>query len=438
MSTTVEDISTTKKRLKIEIPSDVIEKEYQSSLSKVKQRAKIPGFRPGKVPVNIIEKKFSGDIKADIIDRLVPEYYSKALKEGNLVPVTMPKFENEVEIRRNEPLSIQLTVEVRPRIDELHYEGLKVNDVPVNVEEQEIDDTLQSVQKERALFDVVEREIKVDDLIVIDYAKLDSTGEKELSSGKDQVMNLDSSVTPQGILEGVVGKKKGDVVELAIPSFKDGKEVPDKDENVSEGSRIRITIKEVKEKRLPELDDEFAKDFGHDTLASLREKIEEGLLQAKKDGAVKEQKAKLRDILVDSHDFDVPETLLDKEMQNLIVNEKFSKKESQELVEEAKTGKEQDAGDETEAAERLKPQAVKSVKAIILLDMIAEKEGITVTEEEMKSKIILLAKQLQTSPETVMNLFMTKDGSLENLRNTIRDDKVLDRILSKAEIIKGD
>ncbi len=442
MNSTVEDISSTKKRLKIEIPSDIIEKEYKTSLDKVRQKAKIPGFRPGKVPVNLIEKKFGNDIKADIIERLVPEYYTKALKEADLVPVTMPSFENKLDIKRNEPLSFTLTVEVRPDISNLNYTGLKIEDIDVTVDEKDIDETIKGLQEERAIYEVVDtsegtgREIRVDDLIVIDYIKFDASGEKELSSGKDQVMKLDNKITPPGIIEEVVGRKKGEVIEISLPSF-EGNE-PKEKEKTDTGSRIRITIKEVKEKKLSEIDDEFAKDLNHETLESLKEKIREKILDAKKENALKQQKAKLHDLLIESHNFDVPESLLEKELETLVVNEKLSKKNSKELISEASTGKTSADDDDSEITERLRPKAINNAKSTILLDTIAEKEAITVTEEELKAKIVQLAQHLQTTPDAVINLFVTKDGSLENFRHTVRDEKVLDLVLSKAEIVKGD
>ena len=248
--TAVEDISTTKKRLKIEIPADIIETEFRASLDNVRKRARIPGFRPGKAPESMIEKKFGEDIKADILDRLVPKYYSEALKEAALVPVTLPEFEDSLAIKRHEPLSFALTVEVRPNIGDLAYTGLKVEDVPVQVEDKEVEETLEGLREERAMFEAVGREIRPDDLVVIDYVKLDPSGEKELSSARDQVMNLGNNLTPKGILDEIVGKKKGDTVEIALPSF-DGDEVKEGEEK---GNRLRITIKEVKEKRLPQMD----------------------------------------------------------------------------------------------------------------------------------------------------------------------------------------
>lgn len=438
METTVEDISTTKKRLKIEIPSAVIREEYNSSLNNVKMKAKIPGFRPGKIPNNLIEKKFGDNIRADIIDRLVPQYYSKALKDADLVPVTMPTLEDTLEIKKDQPLSFSLTVEVRPKISDLTYTELKVEEIPVQVDDHEVDETLKRLRDDRAVVSVVDRPVQEDDLIIIDYTKLDPAENKELSSGTDQLMNLGNNLVPKGILDELIGKQKGDVIEINIPAFDASGQTGELIQEEDKGNRIRITIKEIKEKILPEIDDDFAKELGQDTLISLKEKIREGILNAKNANAAKQQKSKLLATIVDSHDFDIPESLLEKELQTLMINEKAS-------IEQAKGAFENKDGDvsskeasDTELMEKLKPTAVQNVKSMILLDMIAEKEHVSVSEEELKSRILLLAQQFQSTPETIINLFVTKDGSLDNLKNNIKDEKVLDLLLSKAETIKGE
>ena len=427
MATIIEDISSTKKRLKIEIPADILEKEYAGSLHNVRERARIPGFRPGKAPMSMIEKKFGNEIKSELMEKLIPTYYAQAVKEADLAPVTMPKIETELDIRRNEPLLFSLTIEVRPKIDTLNYSGIAVSHVEVSIDDKELEDTLKGLQNDRAMFEAVDREVGEDDLLIIDYVKLDPTGEKELYTAKDQVMNLGNKLTPHGILQGLVHKKKGDTVEIVLPEVV-GQELK---EDFDQGNRLRITIKEVKEKKLPEIDDEFAKDFGHESLDILKEKIKEGILAAKQGNAQKQQKSKIVDTLIDSHTFDVPESLVGAELQHLIMNERYSDNPA----------KQEDAASaakiDTEMAEKLRPKAFRNVKTTIILDAIAEKENITVSEAEMKDRISLIAKQLQATPDAVVNLFMTRDGSLDNLRHNIREEKVLDFLLSRAEITKG-
>lgn len=429
MSVTVEDITATKKRVKIEIPADVVAKEYETSLKSVRQRARIPGFRPGHAPANMIEKRFGGDIRSDLIDKLVPDYYTRALREHSLVPVAMPTFESTPEIRRNEPVTFTVTVEVRPKIENLRYTGLQVDAVPVSVEEREVDETLASMQEQRAVFNAVDREVREDDLIVMDYVQFDPSGEKEIGSAKDKMMRLSSQYTPQGILDEVLGRRSGDVVDIVLPVVAQGEIV---DES-GQGERLRITIKEVKEKKLPPIDGDFAKDFGHDTLEALKEKIREGLMKAKQDDAARQQKATLVDELVSAHEFEVPETMLRSELATLVNREKEKR------TPPAGQAPQQDdaAADDAALGEELRPRAVRNVMASLLLDAVSEREGIVVTEEELRTRIALLAKSFQATPEAVVNLFMTRDGSLDGLRHTIREEKAMDLLLAKAQIVQG-
>ena len=426
MATIVEDISSTKKRLKIEIPADILEKEFTGSLDNVRQRARIPGFRPGKAPISMIEKRFGDDIKSELLEKLIPTYYAEAVKEADLAPVSMPKIETNIDLKRNEPLVFSLTVEVRPKIGDLNYSGITVTGVAASVDDKEVDDTLKGLQNDRAMFEAIDREIREDDLLIIDYVKLDPSGEKEITAEKDKVINLGNRLTPRGILDSLIGKKKGDIVEVILPEIV-GKELK---EDSDKGDRLRITIKEVKEKKLPEIDDEFAKDFGNDSLDALKEKIKEGILTAKQENAKKQQKAKIIDTLTEGHAFDVPESLAEAELEHLIKNE---------LHADNSIPQTEAAPEKADAvlAEKLRPKAVKNVKATLILDEIAEKEKIIVSEAEVKDRISLIAKQFQSTPDAIVNLFMTRDGSLENLRHNIREEKVLDFLLTCAEITKG-
>lgn len=426
MATIIEDISSTKKRLKIEIPADILEKEFTGSLQNVRQRARIPGFRPGKAPMSMIEKRFGDEIKSELIEKLIPTYYAEAVKEADLAPVAMPKIETNIDLKRNEPLIFSLTVEVRPRIENMNYRGLTVSEIAVSVGDKEVDDTLKGLQNDRAMFEAVDREIRENDLLIIDYVKLDPAGEKEIVAQKDQVMNLGTGLTPRGILDGLIGKNRGDIVEVTLPEII-GKELK---EDSDKGDRLRITIKEIKEKKLPEIDDEFAKDFGNDTLDALKEKIKEGLLTAKQENAKKQQKAKIIDMLIEGHAFDVPESLAEAELDHLVNNERHA---------DGSIKHAEAAHEKADAAlvERLRPKAVKNVKATILLDAIAEKEKVIVSEAEVKDRISLIARQFQSTPDAIVNLFMTRDGSLDNLRHNIREEKVLDFLLAGAEITKG-
>jgi trigger factor len=210
--------------------------------------------------------------------------------------------------------------------------------------------------------------------------------------------------------------------------------------------KVKIVINEVKHKILPAMDDEFAKDVGYDNISELKEKIKENLYQFKKDQATKILKAQILQRLIESHDFEIPETLLNTELDSLIMQESISgasnKPEGENidimdpLAGLNKPGQEKKS--EEEMLSELKEKALRNVRASIIISAIGQKEGITVTEDEMKDRISLLSKRLSAKPEAVMNFYMTKDGSLGGLRQMIFEDKVLNLLFSKATAEKGE
>src|SRR5512135_1926550 len=133
MIKTVEDIGATKKRLKIEIPAEVIEKEIRDSIEKLRRKTTIPGFRTGKAPIDLIEKRFGKEIESDVLERVIPQGYIEALREANITPVANPVLEEKSDFKRRQPISMTLTVEVMPHIENLNYEDIPLKDIPVAV-----------------------------------------------------------------------------------------------------------------------------------------------------------------------------------------------------------------------------------------------------------------------------------------------------------------
>lgn len=447
MPQAVEDISSTKKRLRIEIPSDVIEKEIKDSLERVRQRTNLPGFRPGKAPMNLIERRFGKQVEAEVLEKVIPEFYNKALKEADLKPVTMPVFDERFNFQRNNPLNLSLTVEVMPKIEAFDYTGIKAKDIPVAVDESEVEHSLKNLQKQKALYEVAEKEIEKDDLVTFDCIDGEIVGEETIPSLKEQILKLGNEILPMDIEEILTGRKKGETIELTT-TFGDDFRVK---ELAGKTVKTKIVIQEVKKKILPTLDDEFAKDLGFDTMSELREKVRENLYTYKKEQATKIQKAEIIRTMIETHDFEVPETMLSNELESLMFQERMSdeqykEKEERNIHDESDSmgqasdvsKPEQKKKSDEEMLSELKKKALKNVRAAIIINAIGQKEGITVTEDEMKDRIQIIAKKLSAQSEAVMNLYRAKDGSLESLRQMIYEDKVMDLLLSKAIIKKGE
>jgi trigger factor len=429
----VEDIKATKKRLRIEIPADVIEKEISDSLEKLKHKAKIPGFRSGMAPINLIEKRFGKEVEAEVLDKVIPEYYSKALKEAELIPVTMPVFDEEIDFKRNNPLNLSFTIEVMPKIENLNYENIKIKDIPAVVDEAEIDAYLKRLQEEKVIYEVAEKEVELDDLVTFEYSDCKIIGEENPPSIKEEVLKIGNEIFPPDIMERVMGKKKDDIVEFTT-TFN---EVCKSKVLAGKTADMKFVIKEIKKKNLPAIDDEFAKDVGFENISEMREKVKEKIYAAKNEHIKRIQKAEIVSKIIESHNFEVPDVLASKEMESLMMQESLSQKEPKETISEMKSP-EQEKKDFENLHADMGNRAVRNVQASIIVDAIGRKEGITVSDDELKDRVSLIAQRLSATPEAVMNFYKYKEGSLEGLKHSIFEDKVMDLLLSKAVIEKGE
>jgi trigger factor len=429
----VEDIKATKKRLRIEIPADVIEKEISNSLEKLKHKAKIPGFRSGMAPINLIEKRFGKEVEAEVLDKVIPEYYTKALKEAELIPVTMPVFDKEIDFKRNNPLNLSFTIEVMPKIENLNYENIKIKDIPAVVDEAEIEAYLKRLQEEKVIYEVAEKEVELDDLVTFEYSDCKIIGEENPPSIKEEVLKIGNEIFPPDIMERVIGKKKDDIVEFTT-TFN---EICKSKVLAGKTADMKFVIKEIKKKNLPAIDDEFAKDVGFENISEMREKVKEKIYAAKNEHIKRIQKAEIVSKIIESHNFEVPDVLASKEMESLMMQESLSQKEPKETISEMKSP-EQEKKDFENLHADMGNRAVRNVQASIIIDAIGRKEGITVTDDELKDRVSLIAQRLSATPEAVMNFYKYKEGSLEGLKHSIFEDKVMDLLLSKAVIEKGE
>ncbi len=439
MLKSIEDINATKKRLRLEIPSDVIEKEIGDSLEKVRQKAKIPGFRPGKAPISLIEKRFGKEVEAEVLDKVIPEYYSKALKEAEITPVATPTFEERLDFKRNNPLNLLFAVEVLPRIENLEYENIKIKDIPVIVDEAEVEEYLKKLQEDKAVYEVAEKDVEKDDLVTFDYTDCNIIGEESPPSLKEQISEMGNEIFPLDIMEKVIGKKKGEIVEFNTTFDESCKSK----ELAGKTVEMKVLIKEIKKKNLPAIDDEFAKDLGLENITEMRGRIRERLSAFKKEQIEKIQKANIINKILESHKFEVPETLFRRELESLMMQESFSQKKSVETtsvsdnLEQEKVIAPQSREDAEKMQAELENRALRNVQASIIVDMIGKKEGVAVADNEVNERISLLAQRLSATPEAVKNLYY-REGSLEGLKHSIYEDKVMELLLSKAVIEKGE
>ncbi len=409
----VEGISETKKRLIIEIPAKIIESNIQQSLLEVQKKSQVPGFRRGKTPISIIEKKYGKSVEADVLEKLIPEYYQKAIEEAGLKPLSQPVIENSSDFLRNAPISMTFMIEVRPELENIAYEGIKVTEVPIEVTDEDVENTLKNLSEEKASYETVDDATMSWDLITVDY-KTDF--EETLS--KDVILKIGSGPYPQEFHEAIVNRKKEEEFEFQA-SFPEDMQSPYAGKTV----KFSMTVRDIKRRNIPQIDDDFAVDLGFDNLDILKDKVKESLLSAKSKRANNLKCSQILDKLIEANNFEVPESLLNAKISDFIAEIRAMKNDNR---------------PEEELRKEVLPYAERTVRSFIITEIIGEKEKIEITEDEMKAKVLEIAQSNRISPDDVIKYYFARDRSLDAIKYSVYEQKVMDLLLSKSEPLKGE
>ncbi len=428
MHTQVEESTPTTRKLKIDIPSSVIEEEIKRAYNKLRAGAKIPGFRVGKVPQAILEKKFSKDIETQVLEKIVPEFYSQVLKEAQISPINYPDIDGKLELTKTgsgpdqfQPLSFIITVEIKPEIKDINYEGIVLKEKTFNVEENEIESAVMALQTNKAVLKVTDGPIKEGDVAIITCNAFIAGKEINELQSKDYPFIVGSAAMPKEFSDALSGKKNGEKFEVKI-KFED--KHPHK---VIAGKDVlfKVLITEMKEKILPALDDEFAKEFNCSSLEELKKKLNENIHARKKVQIDNEYKKELMEHLLSRHDFEIPKSMIDREMAFQIDEAK------QNALREGKQVK-----SDEELTKEYESKARKNVKSLLIFEAISKRDNIEVTENDLQKALHEIGLEHNLKIEEVKKLYIAKNGSLDGLKHMLQGGKVLDFILSKAVIEK--
>ncbi len=404
----VDEISKTKKRLKIEIPAEVVEGEIQKALKEIQRKAKIPGFRPGKAPLSIIEKKFGKDAESEVLEKLVSQYYDKAVKEANVKPLLPPMAEDAIDIKRNEPLYFELIVETLPEIENLNYEGIEIEEISIEVTDKDIEEVLQNLSKQRGIYEPTEEPAQKEDLIVIDYKT--NIGKE----AKDFVYRLGYGPFPEEFSNALIGRKKGESFTMEI-DFPEDSIADFAGKNVN----FQVTVKDIKRRKDIPLE-ELPAELGFEDMEKLKIHVRESLERAKKEQAEEKKKMEILNKLLEKHNFELPEGLIEMEIRRIA--EEYEKMGIN-IVEQM---------------DKITEIAKRNVKMFILLQVIGDKEGVSVTEEDIKEEINNMAKKYSATPQAVIQYYLSRYGSLDVFQNSIFQNKVLNILLQKSKTIKNE
>ena len=413
-----ETATSTKRELEIEIPAEEVARETETLIQKYQKLARIPGFRTGHVPPSIIRQRFAQDIKNDVMDALVPKFFRKETERLGLIPISQPRV-TDLHAHEGEAVHFKASFEIMPEIKVEGYKELRAEHPEISVTDQEVEDSLKALQEQKATFSPVEGRAIQDG----DYAQvsLDGVPKPEEPSTKpvhvDEVLvEIGGKNTMPEFTENLRGASAGEERSFDV-------QYPDdfSDERLrGKVFAYKVKLGAIKQKSLPELNDDFAKELGEfKTLDEVRQKIREGMEHERRHEAERNAKDKLLTELIRRNEFEVPEALVDRQI-DVRLDRGLRALASQGMKSEDM--KKLDFG-RLRAGQR--DQALQEVKASLLLEKIADEESIAVGDEEINGEIEALAKQTNQAPDAI-RARLTRDGALDRIRNRIRNEKALD------------
>jgi trigger factor len=427
-----------KRALKIEVPADEVSQRFSKAYVELNRQVRIPGFRPGKAPQAILEKRYAKAVEEDVIRGLVPDYYEQAVKQAGISPVVVdiPPLDR-VKIKKDEPFTFTATVEIKPTIELRDYKApnpISLKQDKRIVTEEQVDRALDVLREQQARLDAAPAGTPLADG---DYAAVSLEGfldsvPLEGTKKEGHLHRLGSKTALLGIDidSHLTGKKEGDLIEIAQPypsSHPDprvaGKTV-----------QFRLSITAVKQKTLPALDDEFAKDCGaYTSLQEVKDKLRGQMEQALKRDIEESYKDTILSRLADTHHFDLPETLVEQELETIVRQKLQERQRGQGLDPASPAAKEAMA----EIREEHRGAANRRVKVGLILEAVAEKEGLSVTQEDLNHEVAKLASELRMPVADLVKMIQAGgQESIEKLRTKILADKAVDFVYRHA-VIQG-
>ena len=417
--------SATKREIAVEIPVEDVTRQTDTLIQKYQKVARIPGFRRGHVPASIIRQRFSEEIKTDMVEALVPRFFRREAERLSLHPVSQPRV-TDLHLHEGEPLRFKAAFEVLPEIKLEGYKELRADKPEIAVSEADVEQALADLRERHASFNPVEGRALADG----DFAQVSLDGNPkadqksgEGKAGEGQPVHMDEVLveiagknTMPEFTEHLRGSIAGDerTFDVNYPEDTADKRLAGK------AFSYAVKVQSIKQKSLPDLNDEFAKQLGEfQTMDDVRKTIREQMESERKHEAEHAAKDKLVAELIQRNDFEVPDSLIEQQIDIRL------ERGLRALAAQGLTAEQMKKMDLQRLRAGQREQAIHDVKAALLLERVAEEENIQVGDEELDRELEALAKQSKQTSEAV-RARLTRDGGLDRIRTRIRNEKTLD------------
>jgi trigger factor len=406
--------------LEISIPAGEVETETGRVVTDIQKKAKLPGFRPGKVPPGLIRKTFSGDVRQKVLESLIPKHLQERLDAEGLAAVGRPDI-SDVHFHDGEPVTFKATFEVEPTVELSEYTDIEVPYHDPEIADADVDKRIEELRDQKAQFvNVDPRPAEVGDHAVL---ALESIAGLEAPPIKqdEMVIELGGTDTLSGFTDNLVGVTPGEQREFDVIYPEDY----GSDRVAGKTVRFRVDLKGLRRKELPELNDDFAQDLGdYRDLTELREAVRRGLFGQRQAEAQREAKNLIIEKLVDAHDFPVPDEYVARQVRNRLEGRLHQMAEMGIDVANTKI-------DWEKAAETQREPARREVKASLVLSRVADREAIHATQAEVDREVERIARQ-KKEPLAAAQRRLEKDGTIGRIANHIRTEKTLNFLFERA------
>ncbi|MFB3921642.1 MAG: trigger factor [Terriglobia bacterium] len=420
------EAETCKKELLIEIPVDVVRKESETVTSQYQRVARIPGFRKGHAPSTLVRRHFRDDIRSEVVQSLVPKFFSDAVKGQKLSVVGQPRFE-DLKFEEDKPLTCRATFEVLPQFELGEYKGLEVEEESAGITDQDVEQAIDELRQRAATYEAVEdRAAQDDDYVMVSYQGSDpkDNAAKPVES-REAVVHVGGKGTVAAFTENLRGAKPGETREFDVT-------YPDDYAQKSLAGKTlcyHVEVQSIKMKVVPAADDEFAKSVSEsETLGDLKAKLRERLEASKKRQVEAAAMNKLLEQLVNREAFPVPSALVESQLDRKI--EKIMRQLIAQGIDPRTT-----EVDWQKVREEGRADGEKEVRGSLILDRIADAEKIEVSDEEVDEMIRGLAEERRESA-AALKTRLTEEGGLDTIKSTRRNQKALELIYHNAKIIR--
>ncbi len=425
MKASLEDISQVKKKLSVEIDAKEVNKKLNSAYGKIGKQTKIPGFRPGKVPRKILESYFGKEVEADVASELVSESFPQAVDETKAFPLSQPELEKG-SVKQDEKFTYSATMEVRPQFEVKDYMGLEAEKEIVSIGEDEVDKRLEQIRESNGKLESLTepRPIQDGDFVVINYQGFENGQPLEGIKDENFLLNVGKGDFHKKFDEALVGLNKDDKKEVVI-DFEE-----DYFNNNLKGKTVRfeVSIGDIKERNLPELNDEFAKNLGADfeDLKGLKEQIEKNVVTQEENRVEQDLKRRLIEKISKGTEFEVPEVLVDAETE-------FSIKSLQSNFERSGASFEKAGISPEMLKQQFRPPSESRVRERLILGQIAQQDDIAISDDEFTEGLEKLAQGMGQDLETIRKYYEAR-GEEDILKEQMLEEKTLNYLVENAKI----